>query len=85
MKHTPFLQRVVADIVFSERQPGRDDGRDIVQWQMPVAVMDLFHAEARRQGVDLNTLIRDVICAALTERVEAIRHANAELDRYSID
>ena len=85
MKNTPFSQRVVADIVFSERQPGRDDGRDVVQWQLSAAVLRLFRAEARRQGVELNTLIRDVVCAALTERVEAIRHANAELERRTVE
>lgn len=34
MKRVPFSQRVVADIIFSEREPDIDDQRDVVQWQM---------------------------------------------------
>ena len=82
MKRQPFSQRVVADIIFSEREPGRDDLRDVVQWQMPDAVMRQFQAEARRQGTDLNTFIRDYVCAALTERAEAIRRMVHQLDGH---
>ena len=82
MKRQPCSQRVVADIIFSEREPGRDDLRDVVQWQMPDAVMRQFQAEARRQGTDLNTFIRDYVCAALTERAEAIRRMVHQLDGH---
>ncbi len=82
MKRTPFSQRVVADIIFSEREPGRDDLRDVVQWQMPTAVMRRFQAEARRQGTDVNTFIREFVCAALTERAEAIRRMVHQLDGH---
>jgi hypothetical protein len=34
-------------------------------------VIRQFQAEARRQDTDLNTFIRDFVCAALTERAEA--------------
>lgn len=82
MKRLPFSQRVVADILFSEREPGRDDLRDVVQWQMPDTVMRQFQAEARRQGTDLNTFLRDFVCAALTERAEAIRRIVHQLDGH---
>ncbi len=82
MKRVPFSQRVVADIIFSEREPGRDDLRDVVQWQMPTAVMRRFQAEARRRGTDLNTFLRDFVCAALTERAEAIRRMVHQLDGH---
>ncbi len=82
MKRQPFAQRIVADILFSEREPGRDDLRDVVQWQMPDAVMRRFQAEARRQGTDLNTFIRDFVCAALTERAEAIRRIVHQMDGH---
>jgi hypothetical protein len=82
MKRQPFAQRIIADINFSEREPGRDDLRDVVQWQMPDPVMRQFQAEARRQGTDLNTLIRDFVCAALTERAEAIRRIVHQLDGH---
>jgi len=29
MKRKPFSKRVVADIIFTERVPGRDDLRDV--------------------------------------------------------
>ena len=83
MKPPPFAQRVVADIVFHERQPGPDDWRDVVQWQMPDTVMRLFRAEARRRGTDVNTLIRDFLCDFLTERAEALQRGNTERDARS--
>jgi hypothetical protein len=49
---------------------------------MPDTVMRRFQAEARRQGTDVNTFIRDFVCAALTERAEAIRRAVHELDSH---
>lgn len=82
MKRQPFSERIVADIIFREREPGRDDRRDVVQWQMPEAVMRRFQAESRRQGTDLNTFIRDFICAALTERAETIRRIVHQLDGH---
>jgi predicted HicB family RNase H-like nuclease len=80
MKRVSFSQRIVANIAFSERQPERDGSGEPVNFQMPEGVYRLFVAEARRRHTDLNTLVRDVICDALTERAEAIRHINAELD-----
>ena len=82
MKRAPFSQRVVADIVSSEREPGRDDFRDVVQFQMPNTVMRLFHTGACRQGTDVNTLIRDVVCEALTERARAIRGDATPTDHH---
>lgn len=82
MKRQTFSQRIVADIIFREREPGHDDLRDVVQWQMPDTLMRLFQAEARRQGTDLNTFIRDFVCAALTERAEAIRRVVHQLDGH---
>jgi len=82
MKRAPVCRRVVADLIFTARAPGRDDQRDVVQWQMPTAVMRLFRAAARRQGTDLNTCIRDFVCAALTEQAEAIRRAVHQLDGH---
>jgi hypothetical protein len=82
MPRPSFSQRIVADLRFSAREPGRDDLRDVVQWQMPDAVMRRFRAEARRQGTDLNTFIRDFVCAALTERAEAIRRMVHQLDGH---
>ena len=52
MKRAPFSQRVVADIVFSERQPGRDDFRDVVPFPMPNKVMRLIRAEAQHRGTE---------------------------------
>jgi len=83
MKRPPFSERIVADIIFRERAPGRDDLRDVVQWQMPDTVMRRFQAEARRQGTDLNTFLRAFVCAALTERAEAIRRAFHQLDGHT--
>lgn len=83
MKRKPFTERIVAHIVFGERHPERDGGDDLVHFQMPEAVHRLFVAEARRRRTDLNTVVRDVICDALTERTEAIRRINAERDRLS--
>jgi hypothetical protein len=80
MKRAPFSQRVVAAIVFSGRQPGRDDFRDVVQFQMPNEVMRLIRAEARHRGTDVSTLMSDVVCEALTERARAIRGAAAPAD-----
>lgn len=83
MKQKPFAERIVAHITFSERLPERDGSGELVHFQMPEAVYRLFVAEARRRRTDLNTLVRDVICDALTERAEAIRQSNAELDGRS--
>ena len=47
---------------------------------MPDEVFHLFEQEARRQHTDLNSLIRDFVCAALTERAEAIKCITAEQD-----
>jgi len=79
MKRRPFSQRIRADLVFHERLPG-EEGFDTVQWSMPDEVFRLFAQEARRQKTDLNSLLRDVVCAALTERAESIARLNAELD-----
>lgn len=85
MKCPPFAHRIVADIMFRERVAGVEDFLDPVQWQMPNAVMRLFPAEARRRGTAVNSLIRDFLCEFLTERAEAIRRINAELDARSPD
>ncbi len=77
MKRRSFSQRVRADIVFRERLPG-EEGLDAVQWQMPDEVFRLFEREARRLHTDLNSFIRDFVCAALTERAEAIQRITAE-------
>ena len=82
MKRAPFSQRVVADLVFSQCQLGRDDFRDVVWFQMANAVMRLFHAKARRRGTDVDTLIRAVVCKALTERAQAIRSDAAPADPH---
>jgi hypothetical protein len=73
----PFTARVRADLIFQERLPG-EESFDTVQWQMPDAVMRQFRAEARRRKTDLNSLIADFVCTALTERADAIRRMNAE-------
>ncbi len=44
---------------------------------MPNVVARLFEAEARRQGTDFNSLVREFVFAALTERAEAIKRINA--------
>jgi hypothetical protein len=72
MPRQPFSQRVRAELIFRERLPG-EEAFDPVQWQMPDAVFRRFEREAKRQGTDLNSLIRDFVCAALTERAEAIK------------
>jgi len=77
MAHQPLSSRVRADLIFHAREPGYDDLFDTVQWQMPNAVLRLFQAEARRRKTDLNGLLRDFVCEALTERAEAIRRLNA--------
>jgi hypothetical protein len=51
---------------FRERQPG-EEAFDRVQFQMPNVVARLFEAEARRQGTDFNSLVREFVFAALTE------------------
>ncbi len=84
MKRRPFSQRVRADLVFHERLPG-EEALDPVQWQMPDEVFRLFEREAQRQHTDLNSLIRDVVCAALTERAEAIKRITAERDSTASD
>ena len=81
MKYPPLSARVRADIIFRAREPGRDDFLDVVQWQMPNTAMRLFEAEARRQRTDVNTLLRDFVCTALTERAEAIRRLNEQPPR----
>lgn len=81
MKRKPFTERIIANIVFSERPPESEYMGELVQWQMPEKVYRLFVAEARRRHTDLNSLVRDVVCDALTERAEAIRRINAELDQ----
>ncbi len=83
MKRKPFTERIVAHIVFSECQPERDGSGEFVHFQMPEAVSRLFVAEARRRHTDVNSLVRDVVCDALTERAEAIRQINAERDGRS--
>ncbi len=84
MPRRPLAQRVRADLIFRERLPG-DDAFEMVQWQMPDAVMRLFVQEARRQGIEVNRLIRDVVCAALTDRTEAIARFNEERDAQAPD
>lgn len=83
MPRPPYSQRVVADIIIRAREPGADDLRDPVQFQMPEAVYQRLQAEARRKGSDINALVRDIICAALTERAEAIRRINAARDEQT--
>lgn len=78
MPHTPLSARVRADLIFYARESGYDDHFDTVQWQMPNTVLRLFQAEARRRKTDLNSLLRDFVCEALTERAEAIRRLNEE-------
>jgi hypothetical protein len=83
MKRSPLSERIQADLIFRERQPG--DGGDPVQWQMPDGILRLFEREARRHHTDLNSLIRDFVCAALTERAAAINRITAELERQPGD
>lgn len=71
MTRRPFSQRVRADLIFRERLPG-EEAFETVQWSMPDTLLRLFQQEARRRHTDLNSLIHDVVCAALTERAEAI-------------
>jgi len=52
-----------------------------VAWQMPDAVFRVFQTEARRRGTDLNSLVRDFVCEALSDRAAAIKHINAERKR----
>lgn len=82
MTRRPFSERVRADIIFHERLPG-EEAFDTVQWSMPDTVFRLFKQEARRRHTDLNSLIRDIVCDALTERAEAIARITAarELER----
>src|SRR6185312_2026554 len=80
MTDVPFAQRIVATLVIRERQPG-EEALETVQWQMPDVVFRLFQREARRQKTDLNSLLRDLICTALTEQAEAVRARTAELDQ----
>jgi tetratricopeptide (TPR) repeat protein len=79
MTDVPFAQRFVANLVIRERQAGEEE-LETVQWQMPDAVYRLFQREARRQKTDLNALLRDIICTALTERADAIRAQSTPLD-----
>jgi hypothetical protein len=74
LPRSPFWQRIRADLIFRERLPG-EEAFEPVQWQMPFR---RFVREARRQGTDVNAMIRDFVCAALTERAEAITRANAQ-------
>lgn len=76
MTRRPFSERVRADLIFRERLPG-EEAFDTVQWSMPDTVFHLFQQEARRRHTDLNSLIRYIVCAALTERAEAIARINA--------
>lgn len=82
MKHQSFSERVRADVIFRERLPG-EEAFDPVQWSMPDTLFRLFQQEARRRHTDLNSLIRDMVCDALTEPAEAIARINAarELER----
>lgn len=82
MTRRPFSERVRADLIFRERLPG-EEAFDTVQWSMPDTVLRLFKQEAQHRHTDLNSLMRDVVCAALTERAEAIARINAarELER----
>jgi tetratricopeptide (TPR) repeat protein len=82
MTDVPFAPRIVANLVIRERLPG-EEALETVQWQMPDAVFRLFQREARRQKTDLNSLLRDIVCTALTEQAEAVRARNAELDQES--
>lgn len=79
MPRRPLAQQFIADISFRERQPG-EEAFDAVQWQMPSTLLRRFQAEARRRQTDLNSLLRDVVCAALTERAAAIRRVYAALE-----
>ena len=80
MKQKPFSQRGRAELVFHERLPG-EEAFEPVAWQMPDAVLRIFQAEARRRGTDLNSLVRDFVCEALSDRAAAIKHINAERKR----
>jgi len=84
MKRVPFSQRVIATISFEQSAPGQDV-QDPVQWNMPDTVMRLFRAEARKRKSDLNTLIADFVCSALTKRAEAIRQHKATGDAAAFD
>ncbi len=84
MTRQPFSQRVHADLTFRERLPG-EEALDTVQWSMPDTVVRLFEQEARRQHTDLNGLIRDVVCTALTERADAIARLTAAREAQSGD
>jgi len=68
MKGTPFSERIVASIGFSERQSGLHDAHAVVQFPMPAAASRLFRGEARCRGTEVNTLVRDVIWDALSAR-----------------
>ena len=84
MNRRPFSERIHADLIFREHLPDAGVGKP-GQWHMPEAVFRLFGREARRQQTDRNSLIRAVVCTALTERAEAIRRITAERDRQARD
>jgi tetratricopeptide (TPR) repeat protein len=77
MPHLPLSARVIIDLAVREREPG-EEALDTVQWQMPTALMRAFQREARQRGTDVNSLLRDIVCTALTERAEAIRRHNQD-------
>ncbi len=56
-----------------------------MQWHMPDEVFRRFEQAAHRQHTDLNSLIRDVVCAALTERAEVIKLITAERENQTGD
>ncbi len=80
MKRSSFSERVRVDLIFHKRLSS-EEVLDPVQWQMPDEVFRLFEREARRQHTDLNSLIRDFVFAALTERAEAIKRIATERDK----
>jgi hypothetical protein len=84
VKRLPLAARIIAEIIFRERLPGEEQA-EVVQFQMPERLYRLFQIEARRQGSDLNTLVRDVVCTALTERADAIRRIDAAGDGQHAD
>lgn len=72
MPHLPLSERVIIDLAVRERGPG-EEAFDTIQWQIPSALMRVFQREARQRGIDVTSLLRDIIGTALTERAEALR------------
>jgi hypothetical protein len=80
MQRRPLAQPLRVDPGLWERLPGAA-AFEPVQWQMSDPVFHLFEREARRQDIDLKSLIRDFVCAALTERAAAIQRITTKRER----